>query len=378
MIYLDNPATSIKKPKEVIAAMHYNTIHYSVNAGRGTHNASLSGALGIVEAQEELSLLFNIETPWRIAFTQNATYALNMAIQGLLQKGDHAVVTSMEHNSVLRPVHKTCDYTVVYANKNGEIDPKDIENAICPNTKLVVITHASNVCGTLMPIEEVGKICKKKNIPLLLDAAQTAGIIPIDVNKMNVDILVFSGHKGLMGPLGSGGVYVREGVAIEPLIVGGTGTNSKELIQPSEFPDMLHSGTLNTPAIMTLSSAVKFIRRTGVERIRYHETSLASMFFSELNNIENVIVYGVPDKNRNGTVAFNIKGIDSQIAADILIRDYGIATRGGFHCAYLAHKSLGTDKTGAVRVGFGFYSTRKELEKLLQAVNKMAKRGNNI
>lgn len=374
MIYLDNPATSIRKPPAVYDAMRYNTAHYSVNAGRGAHQMSLAGARGIVEAQEELSGLFGIDTPWRIAFTQNATYALNMAIQGLLKEGDHAVVTSMEHNSVLRPVHKTCEYTVVYADKMGRVTAQDIKNAVKDNTKLVIVTHASNVCGTVMEVEEIGRACHELNIPLLLDCAQTAGIIPIDVKAMNVSLLAFSGHKGIMGPLGTGGLYVREEIELSPLVVGGTGTESERLTQPADFPDMLHSGTMNTPAIMTLATAVKFIKQVGVEKIGNHERELAKMLYGGLRNINKVAVYGLFDGNRNGTVAFNVEGMDSQEVADALSREYGIATRGGYHCAYLAHKTLGTEKSGAVRAGFGFYSTKREMERLLIAVNKIAKR----
>jgi cysteine desulfurase family protein len=301
-----------------------------------------------------------------------------MAIMGILNYGDHAVVTSMEHNSVLRPVHKTCDYTVVYADRQGRVEPTDIENAINENTKLVVVTHASNVSGTVMPVEEIGKICKRHNIPLLLDCAQTAGIIPIDVLKMNVSLLAFSGHKGLMGPLGTGGLYVREGIDLSPVIVGGTGTFSKELTQPVDFPDMLHSGTLNTPAIMTLSTAVRFLKGVGIENILAHERGLATRLCSELNNIKGVRVYGPLEENRNGTVAFNIYGLDSQVVADMLSRGYNIAVRGGYHCAYLAHKTLGSEASGAVRAGFGFYSTRKELDKLVDAVNRIAKNPHNI
>lgn len=378
MIYLDNPATSIKKPKEVIRAMYYNTLNYSVNTGRGTHPASLRGAVGIVNAQEEIAELFNISEPWRIAFTLNATYALNMAISGLLKKGDHAIITSMEHNSILRPIYKTCDYTIVQANVKGEITPADIEKAICPETRLIAITHGSNVCGTLMPIEEIGKIAEKYKIPLLLDVAQTAGIIPVDVEKMNVSLLAFSGHKGLMGPLGTGGLYVRDGIELSPLIVGGTGTRSKELTQPSDFPDMLHSGTINTPGIMTLAEAVRFVKRAGVENINNHEKSLAMELYSKLRNIRNVTVYGLESGERNGTVAFNISGLDSGTAADILSSDYQIATRGGYHCAYPAHKTLGTDASGAIRVGFGYFSTKKELEKLVLSVYKIAEKRQNM
>lgn len=375
MIYLDNPATSMTKPTAVYDAMYRNTVRCSVNAGRGGHWASVRGAEGVAACQEELAELFNIENPERIAFTQNATYALNMAIGGYLGRDDHVIMTSMEHNSVLRPVHRLCSYTVVEASSRGEINPKDIEHAIRKNTRLVVTTHASNVCGTIMPVHEIGQICKKYSLPYLVDAAQTAGIIPIDVEKMNIAMLAFSGHKGLMGPLGTGGLYVREDVRLYPVIVGGTGTESQNKNQLEGMPEMLHSGTLNTPAIMALGEAVRYIKKVGMENIEEKERALAESLFERLMNIDGVDVYGLHKGNRNGTVAFNIRGMDSQEAANILSERYGIAVRGGYHCAYMAHQTLGTEKNGAVRVGFGAFSTTGEAESLLLAVNKLARGG---
>lgn len=374
MIYLDNPATSIKKPPIVYEAMYKYTKNYSVNAGRGSHIASIRGAEGISKAQEALANLFNIKTPERIAFTQNATYALNMAIGGFLTPRDHAIITSMEHNSVLRPVHRICNYTIVRADKNGVINPNDVERAILKNTRLVITTHASNVCGTVMPVYEIGKICKKYGIPYLLDSAQTAGIIPIDVEKMNVDMLAFSGHKGLLGPLGTGGLYVSDKISLEPIIVGGTGTESSNRNQPRTMPDMLHSGTMNTPAIMTLAEAVRYIKNVGVEAIGKREKALAKYLIEGLLNIDGVSVYGLFDGDRNGTVAFNIKECDSQEICDILNSEFGIAVRGGYHCAYIAHETLGTAETGAVRAGFGAFSAKSDADALLSAVAKIAKR----
>lgn len=372
MIYLDNPATSFKKPAIVYQMMYKNTVYNSVNAGRGGHWASIRGAEGIAEAQEELSGLFNISNPERIAFTQNATYALNMAISGLLTRKDHVIITSMEHNSLLRPIHRLCSYTMVEANQYGEVNPADIEKAIRPNTKLVATTHASNVCGTILPLREIGIICKKHNIPYLVDSAQTAGILAIDVDEMNISLLAFSGHKGLMGPLGTGGLYVRDGIELNPLIVGGTGTESQNRNQPENMPDMLHSGTLNTPAIMTLSSAVKYIKRVGTENIAAKEKALAENLYEGFMNINGVTVYGLHKGERNGTVAFNIENMDSQETADILNRKFNIAVRGGYHCAYTAHQTIGSEKTGAVRAGFGAFSTKNEADALLNAVYKTA------
>lgn len=373
MLYLDNPATSIQKPPCVLSAMAKNTRDFSVNAGHGGHRESLKGALGIAETQEVLADFFGIQNPERIAFTQNATYALNMAISGFLTRRDHVIITTMEHNSVIRPVHRLCSYTMVEANERGEIDARQVERAIRRNTKMVITTHASNVCGSIMPVYEIGKICRKYGLVYLLDCAQTAGIIPIDVEKMGVSMLAFSGHKGLMGPLGVGGLYVAENVQLAPLIVGGTGSLSKSRYQPKDMPDMLHAGTLNTPAIMTLKTAVLYINSVGIKTIEEKERNLAEYLFSELKNIGGVTVYGPESGMRNGTVAFNIEGFSSGEASDILDSDYEIATRGGYHCAYTAHVSLKSEKTGAVRVGFGAFSEKEEADELLAAVNKIAK-----
>jgi len=373
MIYLDNPATSMKKPQIVYDMMYRNTVNYSVNAGRGNHFASVMGTEGLVKTSEELAELFNISMPEQIAFTQNATYALNMAISGLLNPYDHAIITSMEHNSVLRPVHRLCSYTIVEADDRGVINPQEIEKAILKNTKLIVTTHASNVCGTIMPVYEIGQICKKHNIPYLLDAAQTAGIVPIDVENMNISMLAFSGHKGLLGPMGTGGLYVNEKIKLKPIIVGGTGTESENKNQPTTMPEMMHSGTMNTPAIMTLASSVRYIKNIGIDAIDEKERSLAEYFIERISNINGVTVYGLTDGNRNGTVAFNIAGKDSQEISDILSAEYKIATRGGYHCAYLAHQTLGTEKGGAVRIGFGIFSTKSEADMLISAINRLTK-----
>lgn len=376
MIYLDNPATSMQKPSCVLSAMCKNTQSFSVNAGRGGHKASLMGAAGIADTQETLADFFGIKNPERIAFTQNATYALNMAIMGFLSPRDHVIITSMEHNSVLRPVHRLCSYTVVAANSEGEIDPRDIERAIRRNTKMVITTHASNVCGTIMPVYEIGAICKRYGLCYLLDAAQTAGIIPIDAEKMGLSMLCFSGHKGLMGPLGTGGLYVSDNITLSPLIVGGTGTMSESPVQPQNMPDMLHSGTLNTPAIMTLKTAAEYINSVGIRNIEEKERKLAEYLIDGLKNINGITVYGKEKGNRNGTVAFNIEGFASGEVSDILDKTFGIAVRGGYHCAYMAHQTIGSEKTGAVRAGFGAFSEKSHADALLFAVNKISKTRN--
>lgn len=373
MIYLDNAATTRKKPWRVYASLFYNSLVNSVNAGRGAHRYSLRGAEVISETQEELAWLFNIDTPERIAFTANATLALNMAIGGVLADGGHAVVTSMEHNSVLRPVNNLGNFTMVYADSEGYVHPSDVEAAVREDTRLIVCTHASNVCGSIQPIAEIGAIAKKHGVLFLVDAAQTAGIVDIDVKKMKADMLAFSGHKGLLSPQGTGGLYVGEGVNLTPIISGGTGSASESLMQPDYMPDMLHAGTLNTPAIAALGEGVRFIRRIGCDRILAHERELATEFIERIDGVARVRVLGGMDiGRRNGTVSFCIDGIGSAEVSQLMDEEYGIAVRGGWHCAYYAHKTLGTEKYGAVRAGFGWDNTMHDVKAIAKAVKEIA------
>ncbi len=377
MLYLDNAATSYIKPKSFYREMNKCTRHLSVNSGRGGHKYSVLGAKGIMETSEKLSLLFNIDNPEDIAYSYNATMSLNQAIGGVLSKGGHAIVTQMEHNSVLRPINKLGNYTVVSADNKGRIAPQDIKNAIREDTKLIVCTHASNVSGTVEPIEEIGKIARKNNILFLVDGAQTAGGKKIDVKKMNIDMLAFSAHKGLLGPLGVGGLYVRDGVRIEPIISGGTGSMSKFLEQPEYMPDLLQAGTMNTPAIVALGKSLDYIKACGVEQISKMQEYLAYSLIEGLLNIKGVSVYGILNSNegeRNGTVLFNIDGMESSRLEEILNRDYKIATRGGWHCAYSAHCALGTEETGGVRASFGAFSKNKDVKGLLSAINRISKK----
>ena len=372
MLYLDNAATSLIKPPGVYRSILKNTMINSANAGRGGHFYSLRAAKGIYDTQESLCRLFNISSPERIAFTQNATYALNMGILGTLSKNDHAIITQMEHNSVLRPVHKTCRYTIVKADSDGRINPLDIEKAITTATKMIIMTHASNVCGTIEPVFEVSKIAKKYNLIFMVDAAQTAGCLPIDVEKLNIDLLAFSGHKGLMTPMGVGGLYVREGVTLSPVICGGTGSMSESLTQPDYMPDLLQSGTLNAPAIIAAKESIDLIIRETPQAIGNMEHNMAAKLYDNLKNIRGVSVYGLPKGERNGTVAFNINSLDSVTAAQILNDEYKICTRGGWHCASPAHEALGTKDSGAVRASFGYFNTSKDVNTLSYAVLKIA------
>ena len=373
MIYLDNAATPLKKPLSLYPSVLKNTIINSANAGRGGHFYSLRASELIYKTTEALCELFNINSPEQISYTQNATLALNLGILGILDKDSHAIITQMEHNSVLRPVHKTCRYTSIKADRLGRISTKDIEKAIEKNTKMIICTHASNVCGTIMPIDEIAKIAHRHNLYFMLDAAQSAGAIPIDVEKTDIDIMAFSGHKGLMMPMGTGGIYVKEGIFLKPVITGGTGSFSQNLEQPLIMPDMLQSGTLNAPAIIAGKKSIDFILREGVSNIHKKENYLSSMLINDLKNIKNISVHS-PEIQRNGTVAFNIANIDSVTVSDILNRDFGICTRGGWHCAYPAHAALGTKETGCVRASFGYFNTEKHAKALTNAIYKIIKK----
>ena len=373
MIYLDNPATTRRKPLRVMASLFYNSLVNSVNAGRGAHRFSLRGASLLASAEDEIAALFNIDTPERIVFTQNATLALNMAISGILSGGGHAIVTSMEHNSVLRPVHSHGNYTMVYADEYGYVSPDDIEAVIGPDTRLIVCTHASNVCGSIQPVAQIGALARRRGLLFLLDAAQTAGSVDINVEEINADMVAFSGHKGLMSPLGTGGLYVGERAELVPIISGGTGSASESLSQPDYLPDMLQAGTMNTPAIAAMQAGAKFVRHIGTSNILAHERALAEDFLERICAINGVRILGGHDMSkRNGTVAFTFNELGSAEAAQLLDTRYGIAARGGWHCAYYAHRTLGTEASGAVRVGFGWYNTLRDSKRLSSAVRQIA------
>lgn len=369
MMYLDNAATTLRKPASVYASLIKNSVFGSGNAGRGGHKQSVRAAEVIVDAQDAVARLFNISNPQNIIFTQNATYALNTAIFGTLRNGGHVVVTEMEHNSVLRPVYLLGNYTVVRADRNGLVRAEDVEAAIREDTRLIVCTHASNVCGTIQPVNEIGRIAHKRGIPFLADTAQTAGCLDIDAEEMQADMIAFSGHKGLMGPLGTGGLYVKNPDALEPFALGGTGSKSESTSQPDFMPDKFHSGTMNTPAIAALTTGVNFVLRHGAGAIGEYEASLAEIFRDNLMNMKNVTVYG--GKESVATVAFNVDGLSSEETFERLKGK--AALRAGYHCAPLAHKALGTSKTGVVRASFGFFNTKKDAKRISELVYKISR-----
>lgn len=369
MLYLDNAATTLKKPLAVYAQLIKNTIFSSSNAGRGSHKKSMEAVRAIVDTQDLIAQLFNIPKPQNVVFTQNATYALNTAIFGTVRDGGHIVVTAMDHNSVLRPAFLLGNCTVVGADENGYVRAKDVEKAIREDTELIVCTHASNVCGTIQPVYEIGRMAKKHGIPFLIDAAQTAGCLTVDAVKMNADMIAFSGHKGLMGPLGTGGLYMKNPEKVFPLAVGGTGSNSESLIQPEFMPDRFHSGTMNTPGIAALGKGVKYVLRYGAESIGRYERWLAGRFEENLMNMDNVTVYG--SDNRVATVAFNVGNLGSE---EVFERFGGrVAVRAGYHCAPLAHRALGTSDRGVVRASFGVFNSKKDVSKMTDYVYRISK-----
>lgn len=381
MIYFDNAATSFQKPEAVYSAVYNTMKKYGANAGRGGHKLSVAAGEIIYEARENLCKLFGIENPLRLTFCQNTTMALNMGIKGVVRPGDHIVITSMEHNSVLRPVETLArqgivSYTIVRANKKGEISLEDIESAIRYNTRLIIMTHVSNVCGNVFDIYAVGEIARKNGVFFMVDAAQSAGVLDIDAKC--VDLLAFPGHKGLMGPQGTGGLYVRDGIDISTIIEGGTGSASEMYSQPNEYPDRLESGTQNVAALAGLGEGVKFILREGICAIREKEAELSRYFKSEVLNIPEIKLYGTDNpKKQTGVAALNILGMDCVEVASRLDREYNIAVRAGLHCAVLAHESLGTKETGTVRFSFGYFNTKNEIDGAIYALNKIAN-GNKI
>ncbi len=377
MIYLDNAATSFPKPKTVYQNVTKAMTKYGANPGRGSHAMAIEGAKVIYETRELLAQLFNLDDPMKVIFTFNATDSLNLAIKGLLRPGDHVITTAMEHNSVLRPVMELekigVNNTIVSCETDGKINVSDIENAIKDNTKLVITTHVSNLTGTIFPIDKIGKICKEYEIKYLVDASQSAGVLDIDMKKFNIDFLAFPGHKGLLGPQGTGALLINSDIEISQLKEGGTGSESSSLYQPSFYPDKLEAGTPNLPGIAGLNSGLKYIINRGTKSIYSHEKELLDIFINEMKKNDKIQIYGPNDINdRCGVVPVNIKGIDSSEVAYLLDTKYNIAVRPGLHCAPLAHKTIGTDKIGAVRFSVGPFNKNFDILAALKALDEIS------
>jgi len=377
MIYLDNGATSFPKPMGMLRAMNECLINYCGNPGRSGHRMSMRTGEEIFKARNELGKLFHIEDCSRIVFTSNTTEALNLGLKGVLRRGDHVITSAMEHNSVLRPLKalEGCgvETTIVKCAKDGTLNMEMLKNEVKENTRLIVWTHASNVTGTIMPVKEIGALAKLNDILFMVDAAQSAGCVPIDVNDMNIDLLALPGHKGLLGPMGTGMLFVRENVAIKPLKEGGTGTKSRELDQPDEFPEGYEAGTVNAPGIIGLGFSSNYILGLGVENIRNYEEELISILEEALRNMSGATVYGPCNcKKKTGIVAFNLNNLGCEEVCDRL-SSYGIASRGGYHCAALAHKTIGTYDTGAVRLSIGLFNTKRELKRAVEVIYQIQK-----
>lgn len=376
MIYFDNAATSLQKPEAVIEAVT-EAMKSLGNASRGAHSAALGSNRMVYETRELIAELFHIDDPSRIAFTMNATESLNIAIAGIFRPEDHVITTVMEHNSVLRPLYRMeesgTELSFLQADKKGNISYEELENAIRSNTRAVICTHASNLTGNVLDLEKIGEICKKHRLLFLVDASQTAGIIPIDVQKMKISVLCFTGHKGLLGPQGTGGIYVAPEINIRPLVVGGSGVQSYLKTQPDEMPARLEAGTLNVHGIAGLHEAVSYIIEKGVEQIYQEEHEKTDYFYRMVRSIPDIHIYGDPEAELHAPIiALNIGDYDSAQVADELMETYGIATRAGAHCAPLMHQALGTQKQGAVRFSFSQFNTRKELDTGIQALRELA------
>ena len=376
MIYLDNAATTLQKPDAVKKAVMeaFDTLG---NAGRGASEPALSASRMIYGAREVLAGFFHAESANCIVFTANSTESLNIALKGLFSEGDHVITTVLEHNSVLRPLYECRErgtaLTILGCDEKGNISYEEMERAVRPETKMIVCTHASNLTGNMIDLERVHAIAKRHGLLLIVDASQTAGVWEIDVQKLGIDVLCFTGHKGLLGPQGTGGMYVRSGVEIRPLLSGGSGIDTYNTHHPAQMPTALEAGTLNGHGIAGLGAAVSYIMETGPDTIREWELALMQRFYQGISGIPGVKVYGdFSTKNRAAIVSFNIGDYDSSEVSDELNVHYGIVTRPGAHCAPLMHQALGTVDQGAVRFSFSHFNTEEEVDVSVRAVKELA------
>ena len=374
MIYLDNAATTMQKPQAVIDAV-VSAMQTFGNSGRSVHEGALDASRTIYACREKLAALFGCTAPDRVVFTANSTEALNIAIAGSLEPGDHVISTDCEHNSVLRPLYRHGNVDFASADRQGNVKLNNFTKLIKPNTKAIVCTHASNLTGNMLDIERIGQIAHENGLLFIVDASQTAGVFPINMEKMHIDVLCFTGHKSLMGPQGTGGLCIREGVEIRPWKVGGTGVQTYLETQPPQYPTRLEAGTLNGHGIAGLSAALDVLVKTGMDNIRVREQALMQRFYEGVRGIDGVTVYGdfSTCDDRAPIVTLNIRDYDSARVSDVLAEQYGIATRPGAHCAPRLHRALGTTEQGAVRFSFGHYNTDAEVDTAVAAVKEIAK-----
>ena len=377
LIYLDNAATTLHKPPQVAEAVK-QAILTAGNAARGAHGASMQASRTVFETRQKLARLLGCPRTDHVVFTANSTMALNIAIQGILSPENHAISTDLEHNSVLRPLYALQDQGMgldfVRADRQGNIRYEDFAPLFRPNTRAVVCTHASNLTGNMLDIARIAEIAHAHSALLIVDASQTAGTVPIDMTALGVDMLCFTGHKGLMGPQGTGGLCIRPGVDIRPLLRGGSGIHSFDRHQPEAYPTRLEAGTLNSHGIAGLDAAADYLLEVGVEAIHQKEQALMRRFYDGVRHIDGVTIYGdFSPSQRAAIVALNIQDYDSAEIADVLSADYGIATRPGAHCAPRMHEALGTVQQGAVRFSFSVFNTEEEIDAAIAAVAELAR-----
>ena len=376
-VYMDNGATSFPKAPGVAESMSDYILNVGTNVNRGAYSSSFKAENIVYETRELLCELFCFNKPENVIFTKNITESMNVLIKGLLKEKDHVIVSSMEHNAVMRPLNSLnkVEYTKVLCSKTGVLSIEDVENSIKPNTKAIIMTHASNVCGTILDLEKVGQLCRKHNLFFIIDSAQTAGSIDIDINKLNADAIGFTGHKSLLGPQGIGGFIINDRINNEmtTLIEGGTGSLSDREIQPDYMPDKFESGTLNIPGIYGLNASLKYLFNQGVNNIRDKEINLINKFFEGLFNIKNIELIGKKTStDRTGIVSIDFIHNDNGLVAHELSKDFGIMTRSGLHCAPSAHKTLGTFPKGTVRFSLSHFTTLKEIDYAIDCINKIA------
>lgn len=377
MIYLDNAATTWPKPPEVPEAMHRSITDAGANPGRGGHDLALQAGRLIYDTREKVAALLGVADPLKVIFTANATEALNTVLFGLLEPGDHVITSSIEHNAVARPLHQLgkrgVTLSVVPVEISAGIDLERVRRAIQPKTRLLVFSHASNVFGTLLPIADLAQIAHEAELPILVDAAQTAGVLPLDMAQLQLDYLAAPGHKGLYGPQGTGILCINSPHVLRPFRYGGTGSHSESLEQPEMLPDLLESGTPNTPGIAGLGAGIDYLSRRGLDHLRQHEMALIERLQSALQAIPQVRIYGPKlGSQRAPVLSLNLGTVDSASVAHQLNRRFGIAVRAGLHCAPWAHQSSGTLEQGTVRVSVGAYNTTDDIDRLITAMEELS------
>ena len=384
-IYLDNGATSFPKAPGIAENMSHYLLNIGCNVNRGAYDSSLEAENTVYETRELICELFNFHKPENVVFTKNITESMNVVLKSLLKRGDHVIVSSMEHNAVMRPLsslaERGVEFSRVPCNKAGQMNTDDIRNFIKPNTRAVVLTHGSNVCGTMMDIEKTGKICREKNLYFIVDTAQTAGFADIDFEKVNADIIAFTGHKSLLGPQGMGGFIVDDKILghMSTFIEGGTGSTSDMEVHPSYMPDKFEAGTMNIPGIYGLNAALKYLSKGKIREIREKELYLLDGFLKDIYNIDGIRPVGLTStEGRTAIASIDFLENDNAIVSHSLNEDYGIMTRCGLHCAPSAHKTLGTFPQGTVRFGFSHFNTMDEVKYVIDSINRVLKKGGKI